>query len=179
VKWKRFRDALWDLLQPNIVRTYIPRVNRVSKDWTEYIEKKLKNHQISASEMELLCGEYTFEAFSSIILGLRMGLFSENVTPEVREFVDNAVSIMEMFNKLIYGIPLWKYISTPTWKRFKDTWGILVTDARQIINNKAKYKSVDDNVESFEEILRRQKILTIEEIDDTLIELLFGGIDNV
>lgn len=72
--WRRWRRVFHPLTQPDYVRQFVPRISQVATDWVAFVERKMKNGEIRASELTNVCSSFSFEAFSSIILGLRMGL---------------------------------------------------------------------------------------------------------
>ena len=72
-EWKKNRKIINHLLNPHIVQSYIPRISQIAFDWVKYLEGYPK---VKFSKFMHLCSEFSFEAFSSVILGVRLGLFN-------------------------------------------------------------------------------------------------------
>jgi hypothetical protein len=62
----------------------------------------------------------TSTAIVYIALDTRLGCLDENLAPdsEPQRMIDSVQEQIEYFSKLEFGIPMWKYVSTPTWRKF-------------------------------------------------------------
>jgi cytochrome P450 family 49 subfamily A len=59
-------------------------------------------------------------AIAYIALDTRLGCLDANLAPhsEPQKMIDSVQVQFETLNKLDFGIRLWKYVSTPTWRKF-------------------------------------------------------------
>jgi hypothetical protein len=55
-----------------------------------------------------------------IALDTRLGCLDANLAPdsEAQKMIDSVQVEAEALTKLDFGIPIWKYVSTPTWRKF-------------------------------------------------------------
>jgi len=55
-----------------------------------------------------------------IALDTRLGCLNANLAPdsEPQKMIDSVQVQFDTLNKLEFGIPIWKYVSTPTWRKF-------------------------------------------------------------
>ena len=55
-----------------------------------------------------------------IALDTRLGCLDSNLAPdsEPQKMIDSVQVQFESLLKLEFGIPIWKYVSTPTWRKF-------------------------------------------------------------
>ena len=59
-------------------------------------------------------------AIAYIALDTRLGCLEAYLAPdsEPQKMIDSVEVLFESFHKLEFGIPMWKYVSTPTWRKF-------------------------------------------------------------
>jgi hypothetical protein len=62
----------------------------------------------------------TSTAIVYIALDTRLGCLDANLAPdsEPQKMIDSVQVQFESILKLEFGIPLWKYVSTPGWRKF-------------------------------------------------------------
>jgi len=55
-----------------------------------------------------------------IALDTRLGCLEANLEPdsEPQKMIDSVQVQIHSLHKLEFGIPIWKYVSTPTWRKF-------------------------------------------------------------
>jgi len=55
-----------------------------------------------------------------IALDTRLGCLEANLAPdsEPQKMIESVEVQFDALNKLEFGIPIWKYVSTPTWRKF-------------------------------------------------------------
>jgi len=55
-----------------------------------------------------------------IFLDTRLGCLEANLAPdsEPQKMIDSVQVQLDTLNKLEFGIPIWKYVNTPTWRKF-------------------------------------------------------------
>jgi hypothetical protein len=62
----------------------------------------------------------TSTAIVFIALDTRLGCLDANLAPdsEPQKMIDSLQVQFESFHKLDFGMPIWKYVSSPTWRKF-------------------------------------------------------------
>jgi hypothetical protein len=62
----------------------------------------------------------TSTAIVYIALDTRLGCLDANLTPdsEPQKMIDSVQVQFESMHKLEFGIPIWKFVSTPAWRKF-------------------------------------------------------------
>jgi len=62
----------------------------------------------------------TLTAIVYIVLDTRLGCLEANLAPdsEPQKMIDSLQVKFESFHKLDFGPPIWKYVSSPTWRKF-------------------------------------------------------------
>jgi hypothetical protein len=77
-----------------------------------------KEHQFGFLNNMTFLGTST--AIVYIALDTRLGCLDTNLAPdsEPQKMIDSVRVQFESFHKLEFGIPIWKYVSSPAWRKF-------------------------------------------------------------
>ena len=62
----------------------------------------------------------TSTAIVYIALDTRLGCLDANLAPdsEPQKMIDSVQEQFDSLYKLEFGVPIWKYVSSPTWRKF-------------------------------------------------------------
>lgn len=135
-RWHRERVLLSPkLLLPKEVGRALIGFNEVAKDFSKRVaEKQQPDGTLNDLEGELFY--WTVEAISRVLFDERLGFYNHPPEPDAVAFIDASYAFTANLGKLLFGLPFYKYINTPTYKKLKNA----MTTVREIGNDMVKRK---------------------------------------
>lgn len=104
------------MLQPKIVKSYIPQVDAVARDFVELVAAvRDENNELSASFGQDL-NKWAVESVGVIALDQRLGVLVEN-NPEAKLVIRSVREFFQLTYELDVLPSVWKYVETPKFKR--------------------------------------------------------------
>merc|ERR1719318_57158 len=106
-------------MRPKAVAQYIPDLDDVSKDFITLM-KELRNEDGEIPGFQNEIYKWALESVSKVTLDTRLGCLERNLDPdsEAQQMIDATGDFFVYLGKLVFGFPLYKYISTPSWRKF-------------------------------------------------------------
>ncbi|CAH1233707.1 CYP27A1 [Branchiostoma lanceolatum] len=187
-EWQRVRSSVQkDMMRPKTVGAYASLQDDVSRDLVDVI-RALTEKEESGGQVHNFTNyvyRWALESISVVVLDKRLGCMTlEDLEPgsDAQLMIDGVNDFFNAFVKLeLSAVGLYKYISTPTWRKFEkgiDQWH---TVAAKLLNEKLAKSAAEDGKPSesdFLQSLLSRNDVTFEEAMLTAVELLFGGIDT-
>lgn len=113
-RWKAARSPVArSFLRPIEIQKFAPGIDSVAKDAVRRLRRMLKGGRIVALKREHLDG-YTTENILLLVYGVRMGFYDDPQNPKIIEFIQAAIDFNDALMPLGVGLPLWRYVTTPT-----------------------------------------------------------------
>ena len=97
------------MLRPKSAMFYIDDLEQIGLQFCEKMEQK-SDSNMEVDDVTGLIYRWALEAVSSIFLDARLNCLAENLSPDI--------VLGEDASDLVGGPPIWKYISTPGYRRF-------------------------------------------------------------
>ncbi|XP_059468579.1 ecdysone 20-monooxygenase-like [Neocloeon triangulifer] len=120
-KWHRLRTALThDLTNTRVVQGFVPEVNNMARDFLACIAKLRNPNNGFVENVIELDRKLGFESTCLMNLGCRVGFLEEEVNQRAQRLSDLTNVHFEMVNESYYGLALWKFFPTSTWKKFSE-----------------------------------------------------------
>ncbi|KAK7793989.1 hypothetical protein R5R35_003953 [Gryllus longicercus] len=115
-EWYRLRSAIRKMmLRPTEVHYYLPFVQEVANDFVQRIEEK-KNFDGKVHDLTKEVGKWGMECY--VCFEERLGCMSGGETEVKSEAMFEAnLMIFQISAQLKFSLPLYKYISTPKWRK--------------------------------------------------------------
>ena len=120
-EWWRVRSLVQqDMLRPKSAMFYIDDLEQIGLQFCEKMEQK-SDSNMEVDDVTGLIYRWALEAVSSIFLDARLNCLAENLSPDsdtARLIESVNIVLGEDASDLVGGPPIWKYISTPGYRRF-------------------------------------------------------------
>ena len=149
-----------DMMRPKSAMFYINDIEEVTNDFLELVSDSL-DHNDEVDDLLDLVNRWTLESVVAMFLDMRINCLEKHLPDDsdVKKFV-NAVKVVtgQEGNDMAYGIPLWKYFSTPTFKRF-DKANIEIYDISKNFIDKAIAGMDAADGKSYDEMSVLQKLI--------------------
>jgi len=149
-EWYKVRSIVQqDMLRPKSAMFYIESIEQISQELVDLIVRnKDMDGEIDNITDDLY--RWSLETITSIFLDAKMGSLDENlpVDSDANKLV-NAVNIVlgKDANEMSTGIPIWKYVRTPSYSRFDKA-------SDEIYHISKKY--IDEAISKFQESEQKQ-----------------------
>ncbi|CAD7090147.1 unnamed protein product [Hermetia illucens] len=181
-EWGEFRSTVNPvMMQPRNTMIYIPKVDAVAVDFVKRIQRirDAKTKEVPENfENEL--NKWALEAVAVIALDAHLGLLDDNYNKRSAKLIQGAKDSFRLMLELEFKPSLWRFISTPKFKKMIEALDMvtdisceIIEEARERFSNKRESSKNHD-----ESVL--EKLLQIDPILAKLmaIDMLFGGIDT-
>jgi cytochrome P450 len=179
--WKRVRDSIAKLLQPETVATYVHRMSQVAGDYAELVGLEAgKDGQHMLRDLRQITSRFTTEAIAAVLLGTRLELLRADkpVSGASRRLIDSMYEMFATSEALVFGPPTWRFWETKVLKRHYQAWDTVFEASQTILADKSM-KHMDDNVNDFLNHVRSfEGKLSPLEVTTMSVELLAAGVDT-
>ena len=108
------------MLRPKSAMFYIDDLEQIGLQFCEKMEQK-SDSNMEVDDVTGLIYRWALEAVSSIFLDARLNCLAENLSPDsdtARLIESVNIVLGEDASDLVGSPPIWKYISTPGYRRF-------------------------------------------------------------
>ncbi|XP_078680492.1 putative cytochrome P450 CYP44 [Branchiostoma floridae x Branchiostoma belcheri] len=186
-EWHRVRSSVnKDMMRPKSVGVYAPMQDEVSKDLAGLIQTAVRKGDSSGQVNNFmnLLHKWGLESLSLVVLGKRLGCLNLDQLAGDSDAQRMISAILELFfylAKLEMSPPVYKYISTPAWKKFVRALDTMNSVAGKMVGEKlAELSKMDAPPEETDFLfnLMSQKDMTMDEVIMMAIGLIIGGVDS-
>lgn len=187
------------LMKLKSIQSHIPAQNAICDDFVHYLEHKRDPRTQLVSNIQDATYRLALESISMMCLDSRMGCLSINsTTSDGNTLIAATKSLFDSYNELYYGLPLWKFYPTKSYKKLdKAESTIYETASKYVEKALARLKSrkertsegsngieescdsINENGESVLETLLNSQGLSEEDVKITIIDFISGGIFTV
>ena len=120
-KWHEIRTKVQqDMLRPKSAMFYINDIQEISSELGDLVQKNLDDNKEVSDLLEYI-NRWSLESIIAIFLDMRINCLRDDLAEDsdAAKFV-NGVKVItgDDGNELAGGIPIWKYVTTPAFKRF-------------------------------------------------------------
>ncbi|KAI7815333.1 cytochrome p450 [Rhyzopertha dominica] len=184
--WHDFRTVVNPIMmQPKVVKQYVNVIDKTADDFLEKIRYLAKNNPKGEMPEDFLneIYKFTFESIALIAMDKRFGAL--DLDPEKSKEAEYIISLITELFQLLYKLDirpsLWKWLSTPNWRRFveiNDTiekvfTGYIDKEAEKLKQGE-KRSAPDQEMSVFEKLLAIDKEVALL----TTMDMLGAGIDT-
>ncbi|XP_078598369.1 putative cytochrome P450 49a1 [Branchiostoma floridae x Branchiostoma japonicum] len=189
-EWQRVRSSVQkDLMRPKTVGAYASLQDDVTRDLVDVIRALIGKEESGGQVQNFINYVYRWalESISVVVLDKRLGCLTlDDLEPgsDAKLMIDGVNDFFDSFVVLeTSATGLYKYISTPTWRRFEKAIDQWHTVAAKLLKEKLakgateEGKPAESDTDFLQSLLSRSDV-TFEEAMMTVVELLAGGIDT-
>lgn len=130
-EWYRLRKAVRHLmLRPKDVQHFLPKLDVLGNDIIERImqDKDPDSHEVT--DLQMLLGKWSQESSGLVCYDTRLGSLDRNDGERLAESVIRAnLTVFVMSAYLKFSVPVYKYITTPRWKKLVEAEDIVTSTA--------------------------------------------------
>ncbi|CAD7090146.1 unnamed protein product [Hermetia illucens] len=181
-EWGDFRSAVNPvMMQPRNTMIYIPKVDAVAVDFVKRIQRirNAKTKEVPDNfENEL--NKWALEAVAVIAMDARLGLLHDNYNKRSAKLIQGARDAFRLMFELEFRPSLWRFISTPKFKKFIEALDAVTDVSCEIIEEAGeRFNKKPESSENHDESVL-EKLLQIDPLLAKVmaIDMLFGGIDT-
>jgi len=120
-EWWRVRSLVQqDMLRPKSAMFYLNDLEQIALQFCEKMEHKADS-SMEVDDVTGLLYRWALESVSSIFLDARLNCLAENLSPDsdtARLIESVNIVLGEDASDMVGGPPVWKYVSTPGYRRF-------------------------------------------------------------
>ncbi|GLV43434.1 Cytochrome P450 301a1 [Carabus blaptoides fortunei] len=173
------------LMKPRSAQQYVGVVDTVTQDLISRIDYLISKHPQGEMPKDFLneLAKWALESICAIGLDKRLGLLDSNLSPDSQEqtFINDVLEFFILMNELDVKVSLWKFYSTPTWKRYVKILDRIVDFQKKNMDEAIEQLKKQDGVERkqaemsiLEQLLKKDKKIALAMIFD----MLLAGIDT-
>lgn len=104
-----------------MLQAFLPELNRISDDFIDLLRAKRNPLTNVVENFQDIVNLFGLEAVCALMLGRRMGFLSLNPPENVAKLAAAVKMLFITQRDSSYGLTLWKYISTKTYRDFVKT----------------------------------------------------------
>uniref|UniRef100_A0A1I7YHL0 Cytochrome P450 CYP44 n=1 Tax=Steinernema glaseri TaxID=37863 RepID=A0A1I7YHL0_9BILA len=180
--WYRLRSAAQQsMMRPQAVKQYLPLVNAVANDFVRFIEENRSSDKNSEINMRMAGGRWSLESAGLLIFEKRLGVFTEEAGQWADDLIETNRNIFILSGDLAYSLPLYRYISTPKWKKFVKFEDAFYNEAHKLINetiHRLRKENTADKDLKFVSHLARNPELTDQDISILMLSMFSDGLST-
>ncbi|KAH8266114.1 hypothetical protein KR038_003488 [Drosophila bunnanda] len=183
-QWGKMRSAANPvLMQHRNVAVYLKPMQRVNRQFIQRI-RQLRDRESSEVPANFLhtINQLTFESVATVALDKELGLLSNtNHSAEAAKFFENIAVVMESFYELGLKPSIYKYISTPTYRKFSRAFDEIFDSCTLYVNEaieRIEAKSGQANSQEHKSILEQLLLVDRKFAIVMAMDLLMGGVET-
>lgn len=123
-KWQKFRSIVNQVvMQPRNVKIYVEPIDNVAIQFVERLKSLRDSNQQLPDDLVTEIQKWACESITYVALDTRLGMLDEDFGPdsEAGRILGHVQKAFGSMSKLEFGMSPWKYVSTPTWRTFRDS----------------------------------------------------------
>ncbi|XP_054718545.1 probable cytochrome P450 301a1, mitochondrial [Uloborus diversus] len=170
------------LMKPKAIQAYLLPMQEVAKDFVQSIQLERDSNEEVADFLGDLY-KWALESVALVGLDTRLGCLERNLAPDsdAMKMIRSVQAQFDLMGKLEM-VPLYKYFSTPNWRRYTKASDIFSEIAFRYINNALNELKANEEHEDKEltllQTLLLEKGLDLSGAMVTVADMLMAGIDT-
>ncbi|XP_065721075.2 ecdysone 20-monooxygenase isoform X2 [Drosophila suzukii] len=188
--WQRLRSSLTSsITSPRVLQNFLPALNAVCDDFIELLKSRRDPETLVVPSFEDLANLMGLEAVCTLMLGRRMGFLAVD-TQQPQKISQLAAAVKQLFisqRDSYYGLGLWKYFPTKTYREFAKAEDLIYDVISEIIDHeleelKKSAACEDDDAAGLRSIflnILELKDLDIRDKKSAIIDFIAAGIETL
>lgn len=170
------------MMQVRTVRNYIPKMEKVAREFVEVIRKKRSPETLEVDEhFERDINNWSLESVGLVALDTELGVLQEsNQNPDSHILIDGMRTFFELSYKLDVKPSLWKLIATPNFYKMMKTLDD-VTDLSVKYIDEAFNRLEGHTKENIQDLSVLERLVKIDRLIAIVMsmDMLLSGVDTV
>lgn len=169
------------MMKPQEVKLYIPSIDKIAKEFVEFIRKKRDPKSLEVGEDFFLdIKHWALENVGWIGLNTRLNCFGENKHPDVEALVKNVIVFFDKAYDFEVLPSTWKVNPTPEFNKLMESMDLVGEISNKLIET-AIAKIKQSPAQSRDEMSVVEKLIEKDEhiAKVMALELFFAGVDTV
>ncbi|XP_023726868.1 probable cytochrome P450 301a1, mitochondrial [Cryptotermes secundus] len=183
--WQKFRSKVnHTMMQPKSTKLYVAPIDSVANDFLKRIRLiRDENLEMPDDFANELC-KWGFESIVYIALDTRLGCLDADLAPdsEPQKMINYTQVQFECVHKLETKFPVWKYVSTPTWRKFVKASDVCAEFSLKYINQAMERLKAMTEVPDRELTVLEKLLITDPDPKTAMVmalDMMEAGIDTV
>ncbi|KAL5293367.1 Cyp314a1 family protein [Megaselia abdita] len=183
--WFKLRSRLTShITSPRILQNFLPILNVIFDDFIDVLKTKRDPSTFCVENFQDVANLMSLEAVCTLMLGRRMGFLGKNLKEEDK-VMKLAAAVKQLFisqRDSYYGLGLWKYIPTKTFRDFAKSEEIIYDIISELVDEtlaENELNSADDDVNSIFHSILQTKDLDIRDKKSAIIDFIAAGIETL
>ncbi|XP_052126389.1 probable cytochrome P450 12a4, mitochondrial isoform X2 [Frankliniella occidentalis] len=182
-EWQEFRTAVNQvMLQPRNIKQYVEPIDRVTQEIIDRMRRIREQNSLMPANFSDELAKWALESITLVALDTKLGCISDNPNPDGAKMVEYAHTVFDSVYKLDVLPSPWKYVSTPTYRRFtKAMDGITEISSKYVKATMERLKNVPKTELKDRSYSVLETLLVKTEDPDRAVamalDMILGGID--
>lgn len=177
-EWHSLRRALAPvLLQMKNVAALAGWLGDICDDFAQYVRGLREPHSRVVGHVQDALSRLALEAIFMLCLDTRLGCLkpSDSEPGEASTIIRAAQQLFSAYQELYYGLPLWKYVNTPPYKKYAEAESVLYDITLGYIQHYAKLPTGGKDRSLLQALLSLDG-LSEKDVHLTVMDFIVGGV---
>lgn len=178
-EWYRLRSSIQHaMMRPQSVQTYFPFSQKVSEDLVSHVASEQK--RFGHVNMQKVAGRWSLESAGQIIFEKSLGSLGAQ-SEWADELVDLNKKIFQLSAKMRLGLPIFRLVSTPSWKKMVALEDKFYAEVDRLMDDALddlKVNKSDSQNMRFASYLINQKDLNRKDVKVILLSMFSDGLST-
>lgn len=178
-EWHRLRMALAPvLLEMKNIAELATWQEEICNDFAEYVRWLRGPNTLEVDCVQDALSRLALESIFRLCLDTRLGCLQplRHEQGEAQTVIAVARQLFSAYQQLYYGLPVWKYVPTPSYQRYTKAEDVLYKITLDYMQQYAKHAPRDQNDKSLLQALLDLDGLSAKDIHLTIMDFIIGGV---
>ncbi|XP_050079175.1 cytochrome P450 CYP12A2-like [Anopheles maculipalpis] len=178
-KWQQVRTIVNPvMMQPKTIKLYIDQVDEIAREFMTLVAEMRDSKNELPADFDQWLNRWALETMGVLALDTRFGVLKSDQSQEARQIIGLVRDIFELTYHLDVEMSVWKYFSTPSYRKlmrvFDDLTNLIMAKIDEAKERLEKQPSNSANQSVLEKLLKINKhVAAIMSLD-----MLMAGIDT-
>uniref|UniRef100_A0A182TWT1 Uncharacterized protein n=1 Tax=Anopheles melas TaxID=34690 RepID=A0A182TWT1_9DIPT len=178
-KWQKVRTIVNPvMMQPKTIKLYVDQVDEIAREFMTLVAGMRDEKNELPKDFDQWLNRWALETMGVLALDTRFGVLKDEQTEEAKTILGLVRNIFELTYKLDVEMSLWKYISTPSYRKmmsvFDDLTALIMAKIDEAKQRLEKQPSNSANQSVLEKLLKINKHVAVI----MSLDMLIAGIDT-
>uniref|UniRef100_A0A8W7PEZ2 Cytochrome P450 n=1 Tax=Anopheles coluzzii TaxID=1518534 RepID=A0A8W7PEZ2_ANOCL len=178
-KWQKVRTIVNPvMMQPKTIKLYVDQVDEIAREFMTLVAGMRDEKNELPKDFDQWLNRWALETMGVLALDTRFGVLKDEQTEEAKKILGLVRNIFELTYKLDVEMSLWKYISTPSYRKmmsvFDDLTALIMAKIDEAKQRLEKQPSNSANQSVLEKLLKINKHVAVI----MSLDMLIAGIDT-
>ncbi|XP_052899594.1 probable cytochrome P450 12a5, mitochondrial [Anopheles moucheti] len=178
-KWQNVRTVVNPvMMQPKTIKLYIDQVDEIAREFMTLVAEMRDSKNELPKNFDQWLNRWALETMGVLALDTRLGVLESDQSQEAKKIIGLVRDLFELTYVLDVEMSLWKYFSTPSYKKlmrvFDDLTNLIMAKIDEAKERLEKQPSNSANQSVLEKLLKINKHIAVI----MSLDMLIAGIDT-